>query len=115
MKPFNLEEAKKGASLISTDGISCKLVYSSEKEVDFPHLIVLDNNISESASWITDNGKSHSFDVFMAPTKHTGYQILYKGMFGYHTDGHIYDSEEEAKANIQGCRFVSIIKIEYEI
>lgn len=86
-KPFNIEEARKGAPCITRDGREAKLVYVSEFPNDsYPFLFVypnLDGN-KFSSIWIKTNGRpfedseEYALDIFMLPKTKTYWVNIYE-------------------------------------
>ncbi len=81
MKPFNLEEAKRGKPVQTRDGLPVKIIDYSSKNINFPLVAYINNQVLEV---YTDSGTVHkskkecASDLFMADISITGYLNIYR-------------------------------------
>ena len=115
MKPFNLEAAKNGAKVVTRGGNSVRLFCFDYKNDDFPIAGAIDDGDGEETeTWCKDgfcyssNSVSHC-DLFMAPTKKSGWINIYRNDVS-----EIYDNEKEAKEGSAEEFVIDTLFIEWE-
>lgn len=121
MKPFNLEEAKAGAPLITRDGQKARLICSDRKnDSDLCLVVLIENPYEEWIYKYNENGcylsnkEEYDLDLFMAPVKKECWINLFEGVqMGQHTE--IWAAEEEAKEHSKDWNgFIKTIHVEWE-
>lgn len=121
MKPFNLEEAKAGAPLVTRDGQKARLICSNFKNSSGrPILVIFESEFTETVHEFYENGRffcngeDYYLDLFMAPTKRECWINLFKT----HSTGlraNAWETEEQAKD--RKCLwggFIKTIHVEWE-
>lgn len=124
LKPFNLEAAKAGAKVITGEGLDVEIIKFDilTSVYTICAIVQLDEN-TEVVRTYTESGHLYDEDdqedgvtednLFMKPTKHTGWINIYSNGCGATTKNNIYCSYNGAFANrSQNC--VDTIKIEWE-
>lgn len=73
MKPFDLEEAKKGAPVCTRDGHSARIICWDVKDSTYPIIALVNNDdnevdisVTERGSYYEDNQRTSQYDLFMA-------------------------------------------------
>lgn len=123
MRPFDLELAKAGHPLQTSNGRPARIICYDRKNEYYPIVALVENPDfeSEDAEEYTIYGRhnihvvSSDLDLYMAPIKREGWiNVCYDDMCRDGVIGHtseIYETEELAKKN-HNCGM--IIKIEWE-
>lgn len=123
MKPFNLEEAKAGKSVVTRYGIEARIICFDRKNFKFPLIVLLkyEDSEVEITTYHTEKGEHISNkekDLFMKTEKKTGWVNVFvhpsfpkQRLIGRY----IYDTKEEAiKVQSETDSYVTSIKIEWE-
>jgi hypothetical protein len=121
MKPFNLEDAKKGCPICTRDGHKARIICYDCKDKKYPIIALIDENDYEYPVHYTIKGEYSSSsgdnkaDLMMAPVKHEKWINIYRSEKGIYAGNTIYDTKEQAiEAGIAGRGYVSTSKIEWE-
>lgn len=118
MKPFNIEEAKKGAKVCTRDGRKARIICFDRREEKYPIVALIADG--ENGEWVdtySPEGRSYSgltseTDLFMAPEKHEGWINIYKGG---ECSPKVWQSEQSARGSVIGNEdYITTIKIEWE-
>lgn len=119
MRPFNIEEAKKGKPVVTRKGVPVKIIYW-DKKGRYPLVALVGEE--ENLKGYTLEGNYYPegeslLDLFMGTEKKEGWINLYEShsSVGRNDDGCIYSTEEEAIEHVyKRARYVKTIKIEWE-
>ena len=128
MKPFNLEQAKKGHPVCTRDGRDARIICYDAKIGEFPiiALVYFAKSSSEAAISYTSEGKydtafgENDYDLMMKPICHTGWVNIHSiHKDSIHTETivgrDIYPTKEEAlKAIEYPNTVIDTIKIEWK-
>lgn len=124
MKPFNLEDAKKGVPVCTRNGKPARIICFDRNHKDYPIVaLVMDTCGGESNMTFTLSGKydtsiayDGSLDLMMTSSKHNGWINIYRlGETIKRQTGEIYDTEEEAIKHIDDFRgYITTQHIEWE-
>ena len=113
LKPFNLEEAKKGKPVCTRDGRKVRIILFDLKDKNYPIAAAIqDKDGDESIRTYTvegiyDKGEISGLDLMMLPEKHEGWVNIYKER--------CYATKEEAiKNKYDGATYVDTVKIKWE-
>lgn len=118
MKPFNLEEAKKGAKVCTRDGKKVRIVCFDVKNENHPILALLEEDGQEylvsydKDGYFSDDKSNDDLDLFMATEKHEGWVNIYKNNEQYLTGG-IWKNENDALQH-KDEDYITTTKIEWE-
>jgi hypothetical protein len=117
MKPFNLEEAKKGKPVTTKDGNPVRILcFDRDNFTDTPILALVNIEGVEMARYYHDDGSHNdqpSLDLVMAGEKKEGWIRLYKGNMKTFVENTIYKTKDEA-LNTTDPDLIDVIKIEWE-
>lgn len=101
MKPFNKEAAQKGAPVATREGRPARII-AYDRRANFPIVALIEGgHIEEVYEYYEDGsysyGDTEAFDLVMVTTKKSGWINIFSGYVNTEA-GHIYPSEEAAKA-----------------
>lgn len=125
MRQFGLEEYLKNPNrkVVTRNGQSARIICTDKIGKNKPVVaLVYDEYREEEYGYnYYSNGKirlqeDNNLDLFFAPTKHEGWQNIYRDYDDYY-GGDIYSTEQEAKEAIdddEDDTYVATIKIEWE-
>lgn len=124
MKPFDLEQAKAGAPVITRDGRKARILSFDLCNRDYPLAVAF--TYSDGNEWVnayTNEGEclmgkvSHN-DLFMAPVKREGWVNIYRSAHGSAQDCYpqplIFNTREEAIAAAYPSSLRATTRIEWE-
>lgn len=124
MKPFNLEEAKAGAPVITRDGRAVRIVCFDRACPHYPIVALIGGAGEEDVQTFTNGGMYYAdedggyadCDLFMAPVQRTVWVNLYAGgLGGPFTSDTTYESEYLAKRGVCGSwAYIGTFPITYE-
>lgn len=115
MKPFNLDEAKQGAEVITRDGRKVKILTFSRRNNDYPIVALVDYGKEDAVHMYTIDGyfnkdkEQSRFDLMMENTK--VYMNVYREGSTYVLGSYTFSSKEKAIA-YRGGNYVKTIEIE---
>lgn len=122
-KPFNIEEVKNGAKVITRNGNQARIVCLDYNYYGVQRLLVLvKNKLDEHENVLIYNmdgsysNDANSLDLFMAPIKREGWVVLYHCTTRTEVShkGVIFSSKEEIDELYSGNPHVIAAKIEWE-
>ena len=130
MKPFDLEQAKAGAPVITRNGRKARIICFDVKNDTYPMLALVTNSSGvEFPKTYTREGKYYAtvnagavdakspYDLFMGPVKREGWVNLYQNAIAQSGVAvyTVYLTEEQAKLNISKTGiFIATAKITWE-
>lgn len=124
MKPFNLEEAKAGKPVCTTNGLPARILCFDKAKGDYPIVaLIQDTAGKEFAESYTSAGKyyydgriSEERDLFMAPTSKTVWVNLYRNHAGkVYVGSSAMETEAEAREiSSRGTCYVGTYPLTYE-
>lgn len=124
MKPFNLEDAKKGCPVCTRDGRKVRIVCFDYKNDGYPIIALVETNGSESIFSCTTKGEyvagcsDNNTDLMMAGEKKEGWINIYGAEYSKHIrklGNSIYPNEQDAIKEGKTYRnYITTIKIEWE-
>lgn len=116
MKPFNLEEAKKGKPVMTRDGRPARIICWDRKKKDYPIIALI--GVEEDIASFTTDGRYISCeqdpnDLFMASEKKEGWMNIYR--CDTYKGREIYYTEEDAiSIGSFNPNYITTIKVEWE-
>lgn len=117
LKPFDLEAALKGDSVVTDDGREVTEITEFKTTVDYKVLGVINGCLAS----ISPDGAYHNgscwYKLFMKPQQVTEWLNLYRGSGGVRTGVSTYKTEQEAKDAVDDFNheYFSTIQITFEV
>jgi len=116
MKPFDLSAALAGAPVCTRDGREVTQLVKFDCEYEYCVFGIVEGG---PISWLESGRHLESMesddDLFMAPTKKTGWVVRCRSKNGEYINGSIYANEEKARnRNINSPHALSYHQIEWE-
>lgn len=122
LKPFDLEAAKAGAKVVTEGGYPVRIVCFDYHAYDGERLIGLiktEGGSEIAYDWDKDgkltscSPSCYASDLHMAPVKHEGWVVVYKGIFNT-TSENIFNTREYAEEHGLKTDGIAVAKIEWE-
>ena len=119
LKPFDLEEAKKGKPVCTRNGHKARIVCFDVKGANYPILTLVEECGKESTYCYDACGKSTvntDMDLMMLPEKHEGWVNVYKTSKMGRNIGTLHPTKEVAlsKVDMTDDDYITTTKIEWE-
>jgi hypothetical protein len=120
MKPYNDAEARAGAPVVTRDGRKARIICFDCRNPIYPIIALIDYGDTESISSYTAKGTIYQSvhaqcdtDLFMDPTKRTGWVNVYSDSFGEpYVGNNIHKTKDDAD-KFTVCR-IACVQIEWE-